>query len=141
MIPNRKIVFFKILMLLHVLQSAGSFGFQRMESGSGHSFAGAGARGIIGRPRVSAGGTKSVSFNFSGPELLQRAYTQAYPDRFGGVAGLIDLDRAFKVCAVFDHDAGCRQIAHNRAVLLNFNAVAARADFLSRCRTPLLPAR
>src|SRR5271163_4574135 len=48
--------------------------------------------------------------------------------RKGAVCGillgaLIDFDRAFEVGAVFDHDAGGREIAVDGAILLDFDAV------------------
>src|ERR1700735_4089603 len=42
----------------------------------------------------------------------------------GRIPGLVNLDRALKVCAVLDHDPRRSEVADHRPVLLNLDAIA-----------------
>ena len=71
----------------------------------------------IGGNRIAAANRASC---WSGSARVSRLIEIGFS---GSVAGLVDLDGTFEVRAVFDHDAGGGQIAHDRAVFLNLDAV------------------
>jgi len=74
---------------------------------------------------------------FAAPALAVAGLAKAAAAGFFSRA-LIDLDGAFEVGAVFDHDARGGQIADHRAIFLDLDAVLGAKIFPSRCRRPLL---